>query len=327
MNVRKLETEEHGMTRFLYEEAFPEDSQAFTDYYYTEKTKNNQIYVLEEEGKICSMAHLNPYFLFVNGSRKETHYIVAVATKKECRGQGYMGTVLRRALEDMYREGEIFTFLMPAAKGIYEPYDFRTVFEQTRPYVKDLEGWIQAGGKDCQELSEWASDSLKKSCQVYAVRDEDYYLRMLREYESDGGKLLLKRDAQGKITDFGIWVPEEHPEQGKIMVRILDVRRMLMSLELSELTGVCFTVTDPIIEDNNRCLTLMGTEFSGVMLMDAKPENSEGVISVRALADLVFGVKSIEELRKEEGVSMSDRMAGELEKLLPLSEIYLNEMV
>lgn len=64
----------------------------------------------------------------------------------------------------MYREGEIFTFLMPAAKGIYEPYDFRTVFEQTRPYVKDLEGWIQAGGKDCQELSEWANDSLKKSC-------------------------------------------------------------------------------------------------------------------------------------------------------------------
>ena len=180
MNVRKLETEEHGMTRFLYEEAFPEDSQAFTDYYYTEKTKNNQIYVLEEEGKICSMAHLNPYTLSVNGSRKETHYIVAVATKKECRGRGYMGAVLRRALEDMYREGEIFTFLMPAAKGIYEPYDFRTVFEQTRPYVKDLEGWIQAGGKDCQELSEWASDNLKKSCQVYSVRDEDYYLRMLR---------------------------------------------------------------------------------------------------------------------------------------------------
>ena len=26
MNVRKLETEEHGMTRFLYEEAFPEDT-------------------------------------------------------------------------------------------------------------------------------------------------------------------------------------------------------------------------------------------------------------------------------------------------------------
>ena len=45
MNVRKLETEEHGMTRFLYEEAFPEDSQAFTDYYYTEKTKNNQVHI------------------------------------------------------------------------------------------------------------------------------------------------------------------------------------------------------------------------------------------------------------------------------------------
>ena len=74
---------------------------------------------------------------------------------------------------------------MPAAKGIYEPYDFRTVFEQTRPYVKDLEGWIQAGGKDCQELSEWANDSLKKSCQVYAVpvsyTQLDVYKRQMSE--------------------------------------------------------------------------------------------------------------------------------------------------
>lgn len=76
------------------------------------------------------------------------------------------------------------------------------------------------------------------------------------------------------------------------MIRILDVRRMLMSLRLNYLTGVCFTVTDPLIEENNRCLVLTGTEFSGIMLMDAKPENSEGILPIRALTDLIFGVKT-----------------------------------
>lgn len=327
MKVRKLKTEEHILTRPLYEEAFSEDSQSFTDYYYTEKTADNQIYVLEEEGRICSMVHLNPYTVSVNGSRKETNYIVAVATREECRRRGYMALVLRKALRDMYEAGELFTFLMPASEKIYEPFDFRTVYEQNRPYVRKLDGWEQVSEKDCGEIADWAENCLGKKYQVYAVRDEKYYHRMLREYESDGGKLLIMRDQEGKITDFGIWVPQEEPEKEKIMIRILDVRRMLMSLQLASLMSVCFTVEDPIIEENNRCLVLTGTEFSGVMLMDAKPENSEGCLPVHALVELLFGAKTIEEIRKEEGVMMTDRMAGELKKIIPLSRIYLNEVV
>ena len=65
MQVRRLSPEEHILTRALYEEAFSEDSQEFVDYYYTEKTADNQIYVLEEDEVISSMAHLNPYTLAV----------------------------------------------------------------------------------------------------------------------------------------------------------------------------------------------------------------------------------------------------------------------
>ena len=64
------------------------------------------------------------------------------------------------------------------------------------------------------------------------------------------------------------------------MIRIVDVRRILMSLSLRSLMGVCFQVTDPILEENNRYLLLTGTEFSGVMLMEGKPENSEGTITL-----------------------------------------------
>ena len=83
MEIRKLESQEHGETRFLYETVFTEDSRSFVDYYYTEKTKDNQIYVVEEEDRIRAMLHLNPYTLMVNGVRKAADYIVAVATQKE----------------------------------------------------------------------------------------------------------------------------------------------------------------------------------------------------------------------------------------------------
>ena len=85
MKIRKLETGEKLNTRKLYEEVFSEDSKDFVDYYYEEKVKDNQIYVVEEDGEIQAMLHLNPYELAVNGSRKDVNYIVAVATRKSYR--------------------------------------------------------------------------------------------------------------------------------------------------------------------------------------------------------------------------------------------------
>ena len=47
MKIRRLEKEEHQVVRSLYEEVFSEDSTSFVDYYFTEKTQDNEIYVLE----------------------------------------------------------------------------------------------------------------------------------------------------------------------------------------------------------------------------------------------------------------------------------------
>ena len=134
MEIRKLETEEKQNTKKLYEEVFSEDSKSFVDYYYEEKLKDNQIYAVEEDGEIQAMLHLNPYELAVNGSKKDVNYIVAVATRESYRKRGYMAGLLKQALNDMYADGETFSFLMPASESIYLPFDFRTVCEQNRSY-------------------------------------------------------------------------------------------------------------------------------------------------------------------------------------------------
>lgn len=332
MEIRRLEREEHDRARALYEEVFTEDSKTFVDYYFTEKTKDNVIYVIEEDGAIHAMLHLNPYTVVVNDTEKKLHYIVAVATKKAYRGRGYMAALLKRSLQEMYAAGESFTYLMPAAEAIYTPHDFRTVYEQERRIYRPED--VTDAGKgicplkegECDKLAAWANTVLAATKEVYAKRDGAYYRRLIKECGSDGGKLMIERK-DGEITDLKVWFPEEDRETAKIMVRIVDVRRMLMSLRLRELLCVCFTVKDPIIEENNRCLVLTGTEISGAMLMDGKPDNSEGMITIAALTSLVFGAKSVDEICEEEGVHMTERMKKEMKKIIPLSKIYLNEIV
>ena len=68
MIIRKLEQNEHGKTRELWEQVFPEDTKEFLDYYYFVKARDNQIYVIEEEGEIRSMLQRNPYEIRVENS-------------------------------------------------------------------------------------------------------------------------------------------------------------------------------------------------------------------------------------------------------------------
>ena len=55
MELRRLEEQEHQKTRKLWEEVFSDDTRAFLDYYYFIKTKENEIWVIEEDGEIQSM--------------------------------------------------------------------------------------------------------------------------------------------------------------------------------------------------------------------------------------------------------------------------------
>ena len=160
--------------------------------------------------------------------------------------------------------------------------------------------------------------------QVYTLKSEMYYERLMKEYASEGAKLMLYY-LNGHLVGNCPYVPEQEEEEApKIMIR---TKRMLASVSLRELTAVCFQITDPIIEENNRTVVVTGTEHSGVMLMDGKEENSEGTVTVEALGELLFGVKTVKEICLEEAVSMSDRMKEEMKKIIPLSKIRLDEEV
>ena len=207
MVLRKLLKDEHGKTRKLWEEVFTEDTPEFLDYYYSVKTEENEIYVIEEDGEIRSMLHLNPYTMQIGDVTYPSHYIVAVATEEAYRKRGYMAKLLEQAAKDMRENGEPFTFLMPAAEAIYYPHGFRFIFQQkqkkiTGKYEKDFSCAVSlAEKKDCSELADFANGLLRQTYEVYAKRDQYYYERLLQEVQSeDGGILLVKKE--GKLVGF-----------------------------------------------------------------------------------------------------------------------------
>ena len=104
MEVRLLKQQEHGKTRLLWEKVFQEDSKAFLDYYYFFKTRENSVYVVEEDEEIRSMLHLNPFLIQVGEGQFDGRYIIAVATEESYRKRGYMGMLLRKAMQAMYQE-------------------------------------------------------------------------------------------------------------------------------------------------------------------------------------------------------------------------------
>lgn len=121
-----LQTEaEQERTKALYREIFPEDSDAFVDYYYRKRPK--RILAMEEEGEIVGMLHINPFSMSFFKKELTASYLYAIGTKKEKRKQGIMGELLRRAFSLLEEEGEPFCFLIPVSESIYSPYGFRTI--------------------------------------------------------------------------------------------------------------------------------------------------------------------------------------------------------
>lgn len=219
--IRYLRQEEKQATRPMYESAFPEDSQEFVDYYYSYKTKDNEIIVMEgaeQDSSFHVMIHLNPYNLSIYGLRRQIPYIVAVATDSAYRRQGKMGLVMAQLLQDLASGGVPFTFLLPADPAYYRGQGF--VFFPSQPYLEQggiclaresgqemlraasldfasAGRWRRASAEDAAKMAAFSNQVLERRCEVFISREEQYYRRLLAELAAEHGGALLSENNQG----------------------------------------------------------------------------------------------------------------------------------
>lgn len=196
--VVEQKTEE---ARELWKECFG-DSESYLNYYFSEKTKDNEMITLYEEKELVSMVHLNPYKVSLMGQESMLHYIVGVATKESYRKQGKMRTLLLESFSKMYKKKEWFTFLMPASYAIYEPFDFQTIYTQKRlkgnrkkQFVIDdrcqMKKWDELSCEEQEMAVTYVNQKLEKQCSLYTVRSVSYYDRLAKEMKAAGGDVLV----------------------------------------------------------------------------------------------------------------------------------------
>lgn len=254
-----LPESERIRSRDLYSEVFSEDTEKFVNYYYKYKTRDNAVLVLEKDSRIISMLHLNPYTMIINGYELKSNYIVAVATHKDYRHQGYMRILLEKALGDMASVGMPFTFLMPASESIYAPFDFVWIC----PYTK-LPKRVEAMDADAQNRY------LAARYQMFCKRDRRYMENMEAERTAEEGETF----------------PEKIPPY---MARITDVRQMLRLVRGMQAQCLYLHVKDPIIKKNNGYfIWKISGEGSSAEKLSERPEQIDLDLSVGELASMVF---------------------------------------
>ena len=227
-------------TRTLWEEVFAEDSEIFTDYYFSHKAEKNITFVCTYENVIVSMVHMTPYHMNVKGNIISTFYIVGVATKPGHRHRGLMATLLQEVFTYAKEVNSPFVFLMPADPAIYTPFGFSYIY--ARPeyeipvalsspevYINHFENsdltvtFINSAQDESLlcKLSGFAEEILTKQYDYFIPHTTDYFHTLLLELKSQNGGIfiLTKED---RIVGYFLYATEGKPF----------IQEMLLSPEL-----------------------------------------------------------------------------------------------
>lgn len=325
--IRYLRNDEKYRTRRLYEESFPEDSSSFIDFYYSRKMKTNAVLAAEEDGRIVSMAHLNPYHVFVRGRQYEIPYIVAVATDRTMRRRGLMRMILNRLLEDACQRKTPFVFLEPANPAYYTPFGFTFISEKQPLRLKKgiltdrnydgTEGFSKA---DAAETAAFVNDLLEKRYDVFCRRDAEYLSLLDGEVSASGGHIKVLKNPEGNLAGLQTFDYADTKEEDSrlltdeslteaagaaepfIMGRITNLPEFLKTIRLSDSCSgkellLRLNIADPILEENSGIFTWrIGHEASAARKENPgmhKADSKIPGISIQALAGWLFGRASI----------------------------------
>lgn len=190
------------------------DSPSYEKFYFDYLYKNNEVLYAKQGETLVGMLHLNPYRVLINGYEQTLHYIVGVATDERYRRQGIMRRLLLEAMNDMAERGEIFTYLMPANKAYYEPFDFSFVQTFCMDTAKSQEGDTIRSNLEILNSTEdtrvalFLERILRKNYKVFTRMDEAYIDQLRAECQSEHGDILVY-EKDGKIVGICCYDQDE----------------------------------------------------------------------------------------------------------------------
>ncbi len=200
MNIRIATNQDLPNLKKLWYECFLEhDSKESIDYYFENSFDLNHTFILEVANEIACSLQLNQHQITYQNEIEAVSFVVGVATPIKHRRKGYMRILLNEAIR--YAKEELkqnYMILQAYDWNVYRPFGFyEAYYKQEISYsIKEL------ANVDLIKEEEVSSAKLLDIYQRYTqgldgykIRDQKYFVKMLKMYQVEGVKLLLTNEA------------------------------------------------------------------------------------------------------------------------------------
>ena len=359
-----LDAEDKDETKHLWHMCFPEDSESFIEYYYKEKTKDNEILVKKDNGLLISMVQYNPYAVKLRGRFWKLDYLVGVATEESRRREGHFRDVFVKMLHDEEAAGKPITYLVPVNPAVYAPMGFTFIgnvasYELTEKAKQTLTRTVcQDTPEDCGRAAVYMEQWLGARYEMYTRRDAAYVSRLIKELASENGTLeFLEQDGRlvGLDAYWG-WEVREHRllyaedaytvktgEKPWNMARLTNIGALLAAFGLKQaeqqgeekrMLTLGIRMNDPILEMNNgEFVWTIGETGSSLKARKPEPDTCGCTENVsiwletkpEELVSWLFGCRKAEEIW---GVQLENKGLAEiLAQVNTVNGVYLDEIV
>ena len=359
-----LDAEDKDETKHLWHMCFPEDSESFIEYYYKEKTKDNEILVKKDNGLLISMVQYNPYAVKLRGRLWKLDYLVGVATEESRRREGHFRDVFVKMLHDEEAAGKPITYLVPVNPAVYAPMGFTFIgnvasYELTEEAKQTLTRTVcQDTPEDCGRAAVYMEQWLGARYEMYTRRDAAYVSRLIKELASENGTLeFLERDGRlvGLDAYWG-WEVREHRllyaedaytvktgEKPWNMARLTNIGALLAAFGLKQaeqqgeekrMLTLGIRMNDPILEMNNgEFVWTIGETGSSLKARKPEPDTCGCTENVsiwletkpEELVSWLFGCRKAEEIWG--GQLENKGLAEILAQVDTVNGVYLDEIV
>ena len=359
-----LDAEDKDETKHLWHMCFPEDSESFIEYYYKEKTKDNEILVKKDNGLLISMVQYNPYAVKLRGRLWKLDYLVGVATEESRRREGHFRDVFVKMLHDEEAAGKPITYLVPVNPAVYAPMGFTFIgnvasYELTEKAKQTLTRTVcQDTPEDCGRAAVYMEQWLGARYEMYTRRDAAYVSRLIKELASENGTLeFLEQDGRlvGLDAYWG-WEVREHRllyaedaytvktgEKPWNMARLTNIGALLTAFGLKQaeqqgeekrMLTLGIRMNDPILEMNNgESVWTIGETGSSLKARKPEPDTCGCTENVsiwletkpEELVSWLFGCRKAEEIWG--GQLENKGLAEILAQVDTVNGVYLDEIV
>ena len=359
-----LDAEDKDETKHLWHMCFPEDSESFIEYYYKEKTKDNEILVKKDNGLLISMVQYNPYAVKLRERLWKLDYLVGVATEESRRREGHFRDAFVKMLHDEEAAGKPITYLVPVNPAVYAPMGFTFIgnvasYELTEEAKQTLTRTVcQDTPEDCGRAAVYMEQWLGARYEMYTRRDAAYVSRLIKELSSENGTLeFLEQDGRlvGLDAYWG-WEVREHRllyaedaytvktgEKPWNMARLTNIGALLAAFGLKQaeqqgeekrMLTLGIRMNDPILEMNNgEFVWTIGETGSSLKARKPEPDTCGCTEHVsiwletkpEELVSWLFGCQKAEEIWG--GQLENKGLAEILAQVDTVNGVYLDEIV